>query len=229
MTLLELVSFLRTNILDDTGGHDVDWASYSEVEPGAFQMRWGNEELVANINESIRQVYKRINPVQDSYALSVLSGVKDYTLPSYIRKVLSGRRADGRVLEEKSVADYLSDDFETNTGDLEAYIPDQETGKLRIYPEPVANETVTLLVYRYPKTELTWDSPDSSPELRLDYQIPMLNYAAFLCYMKDEANSYDPQRANTFSALFDREFPFTSSYSSARKARTTNRPVKFRY
>ena len=229
MTLLELVTFLRRNVLDDTGGQDVDWASYSESEPGAFQLRWGNEELTDNINEAIRQVYKRINPVQDIYTLNILSGIKDYSLHSYVRKVLSGRRADGKVLQEKSILDYLSDDFESTTGDLEAYIPDQETNKLRIYPEPTANETVTLHIYRYPKTELTWDDPDLSPELREEYQIPMLNYAAFLCYMKDEANTYDPQRASTFSALFDREFPFTSAYSSARKARTVNRPVKFRY
>lgn len=229
MTLLELVKHLRINILDDTGGHGVDWANYSEEDAGSFQLRWENEELVANINEAIRQVYKRINPVQDIYSLSVLSGVKDYTLPSYIREVLSGRRADGRILEEKSVLDYLSDDFESDTGDLEAYIPDQETNKLRIYPEPIANETVTLHVYRYPKVELTWDNTELSPELRLEYQVPMLNYAAFLCYMKDEANTYDPQRANTFSALFDREFPFTSCYSSNRKSRTVNRPVKFRW
>jgi hypothetical protein len=221
------VTHLRKNVLDDTGGQGVDWASYSEEDPGSMQLRWENEELVANVNEAIRQVYRRINPVQDVYLLSVQTGIKDYTLPSYVRKVLSARRADGKLLKEKSILDYPFDEFDSDTGELYSFIPDQETNKLRIYPEPIANEVVSLHIYRFPKVKLSWDNYDSSPELREEYQIPMLNYAAFLCYMKDEANTYDPSRASLFNSLFDREFPFTSAYSNVRKARTVNRPVRY--
>jgi len=230
MTLLDLISFLRINILDDTGGHGVDWGSYSENEDGSFQLRWGNEELTANINEAIKQVYKRINPIVDIYTIPIQTGVSEYSLHSYVRRIIMARRSDGAVLEEKSILDYVNNyAFDTQVGKITQYIPDQETNKIRVYPTPIENDTLICNVYRYPKVSLTWDRPSDAPELREEFLIPMLNYAAFLCYMKDEANTYDPNRAATFSALFDREFPFTSSYSSVRKARTANRPVRFRW
>jgi len=227
MTLLELVKHLRQNILDDTGGQGVEWDTYSEDDSGSMQLRWTNEELVSNINEAIRQVYRRIHPIQDIYYLNVLSGVKDYKLKSYVLKLISARREDGLALKEKSIYDYTFRDFESQTGDLESYIPDEKTNSVRIYPEPVANETVTFHIYRLPKVTLSWDNFDASPELREDFQIPMLNWAAHMCYMKDEANTYDPQRANAFMTFFDREFPFTSAYSNTRKARTANRPIRY--
>lgn len=227
MTLLELVNHLRKNILDDTGGQGVDWETYFEEESGSMQLRWTNEELVDNINEAIRQVYRRINPIVDVYYLTVQEGVSDYTLKPYVLKVLSGRREDGVSLKEKSIHDYTFKDFESNTGLLVSFIPDQLTNKIRIYPIPLTDEVVTFHIHRLPKVNLTWDSPDNSPELREEFQIPMLNYAAYKCYLKDEANTYDPNRAAIFQTNFDREFPFTSAYSNTRKARTTNRPIKY--
>ena len=65
MTLLELVKHLRTNILYDTGGTGVDWSGYVEDDYSSIQLRWTNEELTANINDSIIQVYHRNNTIKD--------------------------------------------------------------------------------------------------------------------------------------------------------------------
>jgi hypothetical protein len=115
----------------------------------------------------------------------------------------------------------------TRQGDIQFYVLDDVDNTLRISPMPLVDETLDILIYRYPKTSLSWEFPDSSPELKEEFQVPMLSYAAFLCYMKDEANTLDPKRADTFSAMFDREFPFVSSYGSIRKRRTSNRTVKY--
>ena len=48
MNTLQLVTFLRENILDDTGGEGVDWTTYDKDSFDSIQLRWGNEELVAN-------------------------------------------------------------------------------------------------------------------------------------------------------------------------------------
>jgi len=193
-----------------------------------MQLRWTKEELVANINEAINQVYRRTSPIKDTYSLPVKISTINYTLPSYIKQVRSGRREDGKSLVELELSDFTHIiDFDTRTGDIENYIPDTSTGKLRIYPTPTKDEIVTLFVYRLPKVKLTWDDPDSSPELAEDYQVPMLFGAASLCYMKDEANTFDPNRSAYLSGLFDREFPFTSVYSTIRKSRNAKRPIRY--
>lgn len=228
MTLFELVKYLRKNILYDTGGQGVQWENFVETDYDSVQLRWNNEELVDNINEAVNQVYRRTNPIKDIYLLKVKTGIRDYTLPSYIKKLISCRRADGKVLEEKGLEDYFSiDNFDTKTGDLEKFITDGETNKIRIYPIPVADETISFFVYRYPITKLAWDDYDISPEIKEAYQIPMLFYAAYLCYNKDEVNTYDPTRADKMLSYFDREFPYTSVYSDIRKSRTANRSIKY--
>lgn len=227
MTLLELVTYLRQNILHDTGGTGVAWQNYNEDDYDSVQLRWKNEELVSNINEAIRQVYRRINPIIDTYSLPVTAQTNGYLLKPYIMKVLEVRRADGKLLTEKSIFDYQFSQFNTDTGDLEAFITDDKTNIIRVYPIPIANETLSLHVYRLPKESLSWDDYDVSPELREEFQIPMLYGAAGMCYLKDEANTFDPRRSSDMFALFDRDFPFTSAYSNTRKAKTANRPVRY--
>jgi hypothetical protein len=225
MNTLGLVTFLRTNILDDTGGTGVDWTTITKNDDSSFQLRWTNEELVDNINEAILQVYRRSNPIKDIITLNVLSGVELYTLPSHVTKIALVKRSDGKAIVEKEVDDIWMLPYKI--GDLIYYSSDYTTGSFRLYPTPKVDEVISLLVYRDPMIKLSWSSPVVSPELRESYHVPMLNYAAYLSYMKDEANTSDPTRAASFSNIFDKEFPPTSVYSQIRKSRTSNRPIKY--
>lgn len=228
MTLLNLVKYLRESILYDTGGEGVDWTGFSESDFDDIQLRWTNEELVAHINEAINMVYRRVEPISDIITINVEAGAHSYPIPSYVLEVLNVKRADGKELKKKSIQDLWGlKEFDTKTGELEIWIPDDASSNVRFYPNPLVDEDVTCLVYRLPTTTLSWDNYDTSPELRVEYQIPMLNGAASLCYMKDEANTLDPKRAADFTTLFDRDFPFTSVYSNIRKKRTTNRSIRY--
>lgn len=228
MNLLELVTYLRDNILDDSGGQGVDWTTYSDTDFDSVQLRWTNEELVSNINESIRQVYRRIHPVKDLIDVDIEIGTTTYTLPEYVLKIIGVKREDGRELEEKGLEDIWElKDMNTKTGDLAKFIPNDINNTLRVFPSPLKNETISVLIYRLPLTELSWDDYEGIPELRADFHIPLLFYAAHLCYLKDEANTLDPGRAKDFLSMFDREFPFTSAYSNTRKRRTANRAIKY--
>ena len=228
MKLLELVTHLREYILHDTGGTGVDWSSLSKDDYNSTQLRWTNEELVGYINEAISQVYRRINPIKDLYQLPVYANEPSYNLPSYISEVLKVKKSDGNPLQEKSM-DLLWDykGFNTVTNSPLYYIPDYEQGTLRLYPTPNADDTLDMMIYRYPKVKLDWYYPDTSPELREAYQVPMLFGAAALAYLKDESNVYDPNRSNELQLRFDREFPFTSAYSNVRKERTANRSIAY--
>jgi hypothetical protein len=228
MNLLELVTHLRRNILHDTGGTGVDWANISEDEFDSVQLRWSNEELTSNINEAINMVYRRAEPIKVISTINVIANTHTYPLPTATQKISKVKREDGEALEEKSISELWDlKGFDTDTGDLKYYSTDLSTGTIRFYRIPEVNESVYLLLYRYPTSSLTWTLPATTPELDSRYHLPMLFYAAHLCYLKDEANTLDPQRATNFLGMFDREFPFTSVYSNIRKSRTANRPVRY--
>lgn len=230
MTLLELVTYLRENILDDKGGQGVDWTGWSEDTYDTMQLRWSNEALVAYINEAILQVYRRTNPVKDIWLLPIYEGVNDYKIPSYIQEVKLARRlSDGRPLDKKELEEIWSyKALESKVSDPTHYFMDTQTNNLRVFPIPFKDDTIEFIIYRLAKTTLTWaDDQDTTPELRVDYHVPMLNYAASLCYKKDEANTLDPNRAAMFAADFDKEFPFQSAYSNIRKSRTSNRAIRY--
>ena len=228
MTLLDLVGYLRKNILHDTGGTGADWASWDESDYDSIQLRWSNEELTNYINEAILQVYRRTNPIKDADSLDIQKDVHTYSIPSYILEILKVKGSNGRPLQIKSMDDFWDlQSYNTFKGEPNTFFPDVEQGKIRIYPIPIADDTLDMMIYRLPKSKLSWTSNTEEPELREEYQIPMLLGAAALCYMKDEANTLDPQRVTTLTAMFDREFPFTSSYSNIRKGRTSGRPIAY--
>jgi hypothetical protein len=242
MNLLSLVEYLRVNILHDTGGTGVDWSSLVESDYDSIQLRWSNEELTRNINEAITQVYRRIQPIQDVVPLELIAGEGLYKLDPSILKILKVRSSIGREMIEADLADVWFQVGQNETPPLlptllspvqgrsqtaRNYSTNYSTGHIWIYPSPTIDETVSLLVYRFPLKKLTWDKNTLSPELREEYQIPMLWYAAFLCYMKDEANTIDPSRATLCQREFDKEFPFASVYANVRKSRTSNRSVKY--
>jgi hypothetical protein len=153
-------------------------------------------------------------------------GVDTYTLPSYLLKIVQIRNSKGNAVVEKDIEDiwYSGDVF--RTGNPTVYTTDYLTSTIKLFPVPAVSDKLSILMYRLPLSKLDIYS-DKDVELRDEFLLPMLHYAASLCYMKDEANTLDPSRAKFFMELFDREFPFTSSYSTIRKSRTSNREVKY--
>jgi hypothetical protein len=228
MNLLEMVTYLRDNILDDTGGQGVDWTGYSDDTFDSIQLRWRNEEIVANINEAVNQVYRRTNPIKDVISLPVLVDTYTYSLPSYIQSIEHVKRATGEQLRVRELSElWHLQDLYTRKGIPIYYIPDVQQDKLQIYPAPLIAETLQMVIYRYPKLKMVWSDNDLTPELKEEYHVPMLFYAAHLCYLKDEANTLDPQRSAMFSGMFDKEFPFTSVYSNISKRRKSNRACRY--
>ena len=228
MNCLQLVSHLRLNILHDTGGEGAEWETFSDENFDSIQLRWRNEELVANINQAINVVYRRTNPVKDVDTMSILATVSTYPLPTYCLEVTNAKLANGKALGEVSVDDlWNNQEFFTNNKEPSYYMSDMTQSSIVLYPTPVVNTTLTYLFYRLPKVPLDWNNPTASPELREEFQLPMLFYAAHLCYMKDEANVLDSKRAADFLSLFDLEFPPLSAYGTMRKAKTSNRAISY--
>lgn len=229
MNTEELVSHLRVNILDDRGGSgSADWSAFDDEDTSSLQLRWGNEELIRNINEAITLVYRRTTPAKDMSTISVIAGTSVYPLPTQALEVLLVKLANGKALGKTDVDSLWNNQaFFTDIAEPRLYISDMAANTITLYPKPVANDTLTYMYYRLPMVPLSWNSPQSQPELRIEFQLPMLFYAAHLCYMKDEANTIDPNRAKYYLSLFDAEFPPVSSYGAMRKSKTANRPINY--
>lgn len=234
MTLNELVKHLRQSILDDVGGTGVDWAAIVEGTDDVDQLRWSNEELTRFVNEAERQACRSaflLKSASTDFDISVILGTSQYTLdPRIIRIKGAYLSSTGKELIPLEYEDVMgTPNWRTITGTPTHYIADMESQTITLYPQPIANDTISLLVYRLPLQDMSWDlSEIDTPDIRVEHQIPMLYYAAFLAYMKDEANTFDPQRAEYNRQLFEKEFSNTSAYGDIRRARTTNRTVRYR-
>jgi len=232
MDLLGAVTFLRENILDDVGGISSEWGDFSEDDTESFQLRWNNEELVANINEAINQVYRRILPVKELnplYDITTSVGVQTYNLDPKILQIQGIRsQATNKTLVRVALED-VWDDTNLNTGQgvPACYIPNYDTGSISFYKIPEAVVSYSLLVYRLPLITHSWGDTSTPIELREEFMVPMLWYAAALSYEKDEANVVDPTRSAYFLQKFNQEFPMTSAYSDTRKRRTSNRSISY--
>jgi hypothetical protein len=229
MNTEELVSHLRVNILDDRGGSGVaDWGDFADEDTSSIQLRWGNEELIRNINEAITLVYRRTTPAKDMSTIAVVAGTSVYNLPIQSLEVLLAKLSNGKALGKTDVESLWNNQaFFTDTAEPRFYIPDMAANTITLYPKPNKNDTLTYMYYRLPLVPLSWNTLTAQPELRIEFQLPMLFYAAHLCYMRDEANTIDPNRARYYLSLFDAEFPPLSSYGAMRKSKTSNRAINY--
>ena len=234
MKLVHLVKHLREYILHDTGGHRIEWKDITEDSDEVVMLRWSNEELTAYINEAIRQVYRRILPVHGyfpEFDIQVLAGQSDYVVDPRILRILSARL----LTEDTNLCpvDLEQLDYKTNgrwrnhEGTPSNFMVDYTTGALRLYRTPEVDDTLSLLVNRLPLKEFNWRLKNDSAELREEFLIPMLDYAAFMAYSKDEPNTLDPGAADRRRISFEREFPFTSAYSDVRKRRSTRQCTRY--
>lgn len=232
MTLLDLVTHMRKSMLDDTGGTGVEWAELTEEDAEGEQLRWSNEELTRFIDQALKRAVRSsllIKKSETAFDLNIVAGTSDYSLDArIIRLKYAELDTTGKILEPVEIEDLIGiQNWRGQTGTPNSYIVDESDATIRLYPTPVVNDTAYLTYYRLPLLDLDWDTNTLTPEISSEYQIEMLDYAAYLAYMKDEANTFDPTRAASYLTLFDSNFGNTSAYSEQRRKRSVGRGVRY--
>jgi hypothetical protein len=232
MTLLELITHLRTSILDDTGGSGVDWTAITEDSPSNIQLRWSNEELTRFINEALRKACRGsylIKDYQAAFDISVVADTNNYSIDSRIIKIKEARLlSTGKRLEPLELEEIWDNTFWEDTSDTpQGYIIDHKVNTITLYPNPIVDDTVKFIAYREEMAPLDWDNEDGEPEIAERYQLDILHYAAFMAFMKDEANTLDPNKAKDHLALFTAEFSSNSAHAETRRGRSRNRGVAY--
>ena len=236
MTLEEMVKYLRVSILDDTGGTGVVWEDITDDQDEVELLRWSNEELTSFINEALRKVCRSsllLKDRQSDFEITLVDGQSEYQLDPRIIRLREVRDSDkGCRLLEISHEEVWNDSSSTEkTGRPSAYFTDEITGNLSIYPIPTTDSglyNLKLLAYREEMIPLSWeDDVDAIPEVNPRFHLPLLNYAAYLCYLKDEANSLDAGRAQQFLSLFVSDFDDNSIHSEIRKIRSRRGTTRY--
>lgn len=235
MNLLEMVKYLRTSILDDTGGTGVEWEDITEDQDAAELLRWTNEELTTFINEAIKKACRASYLLKDSqptFNISLVDLQSDYLIDGRIISVKSARLVTtGKRLTPIAYEDIWDETtVAMREGVPQFFYTDAITGILSVYPIPTTAsglEDIQFITVREVMTELDWDDNEATTELNSRYHIPLLNYAAYMAYLKDEANSLDPARAQQFLTLFINEFDNESVYGEVRRTRNKRGTTRY--
>lgn len=231
MTLLELVKHLRVSILDDLGGYEVQWENLEEDQAGSLQFRWTNEELTNFLNEAQKQACRRILPLKEEFSIDIETPYTNYVLlDSRILRVHTVELVStGKLLDPTDKDDLRAvENWRTKEGAVYNYCTNYIDGRMYLYRKPVTDDTLIVYASVLPSESLVWTDYDASPEIREEHHLALTYYAAYLAYLKDEANAKDPQNAAIWLQKFDEEFPMiTSAYGETRRRMKYGRGVRY--
>lgn len=172
---------------------------------------WTDPEIIDFVNQAEDEACRRAGLLVDSSSgvteISVSAG--DYAVDLdasviYVRRV---RVQGGQVLQPR-VSRSMDEDApgweDALPGNPVVFVPDWESGKLRIWPPFSAAATLRLTVVRTPLNEMIED--DDEPEIPRRYHKSLLDWVKFLAYQKQDADTMDLVKAAKFEERFTAEF-----------------------
>lgn len=105
--------------------------------------------------------------------------------------------------------DQYMPNWEAETGTPSHFVSDYETGKIRLYPIPIVNDTLKLTVVRLPLTDM--NDLDDTPEINARYHRSLRYWMMYRAYSKHDTETKDDTKAMKNLALFEAEFGKKSS------------------
>jgi hypothetical protein len=182
--------------------------------------QWSTPFITRALNEAENQACRRARLIVDSSTpaicrIPLVAGKSLYALDPrilFIRRVKLSTRSEplgfGRVRD----LDMTYPDWETETGDVIAWIPDFTSGYVRLFREPTSAEvpaTVNLTVVREPLRPMV--QLEDCPEIKPRYHYRLAEWALYRMFMQRDSERYDPDRAARHLAEFEAEFGKPSS------------------
>lgn len=163
-------------------------------------------------NEAEREACRRARLIVDSTTpeicqLALTADTQTYALDPriiFIRRVrvLTVPRPLARVSYKD--LDQRGADWEDETGEPCAFVPDMGTAIFRPYPTPSADYTAKLTVVRLPLADMAVDS--DTPEINPRFHDSLIYWMLFRFYSLDDSELNDPKMAEENLALFEQEF-----------------------
>jgi len=194
MTLLELRTRLRSR-LDDLN------APYL----------WPDAELDEYLNDAQSEACVRASLIRDmtsaATSLSVVAGTDTYTLDVAIYRT---HRVKLALVDCSLVPTTIADlDYDTNgweglTGTPTHWYSTGAPNKITLWPNPVVNDTASLVVYR---TALAAMSDDAhTPEIEEIYHADLVDWGMHLAFLKRDSETFNQKSADEYEFRFERRF-----------------------
>lgn len=195
MTLADLISNARARSVDTAVPYfvsDAQWTAFA--------------------NDAEREACRRARLIVDSTTpeicqLALTAGTQTYALDPriiFIRRVRvltvprPLTRASYKGLDQRGA------DWEDETGEPCAFVPDIGTAVFRPYPTPSADYTAKLTVVRTPLVDMVDDI--DTPEINPRFHDSLIYWMLFRFYSIDDSELNDPKKAAENEALFEQEF-----------------------
>lgn len=178
---------------------------------------FSDETLLDFLSEAEEQACRRAKLLVDSTNTQIceIAMAVNEALYPLDRRVIFVRNvrlaSNGRVLRQERTQDLDAciRNWESRTGSPMAYLTDYETGKIRFDRLPTAVDTAYLRVTRLPLKEIT--DLQQEPEIHQRWHRSLLHWVRYRCYMTEDEQVFDPNKASLALGLFEGEFGTESS------------------
>lgn len=183
----------------------------SDVADEAQPYLWKETEVWAYMDSAYKTFARLVGGFPDFTSsvtqIDASAGEPTTEISKKIMRVMSARRADGRELSVINAADLgrggCAYSLTDHTGPLTAMVIGMQRGLVRWINVPELDETVSLHVYRLPLGDITGEGQEFD-DLDEQHHIYLLNGMKALAYRKQDAETFDKERAEENEAVFYR-------------------------
>lgn len=243
MTLDDQLSELRFNILRDR----------SDIIAGDTDSLWSDETLLRYIKDAERRFARQSLILRDSTTANVTqvilrAGVQEYPLHQSVLAVISAKwkddafdlqRSGHAIIKQINPPEFLTFDPSAPTsippGRPLAYFTDEtvvyaNNGRvvLSVYPAPSTSEAGTIVymrVVRLPIRGYTFDDLERESELPEDYQLDVLEWAAYRAQRGFDGDAGAPTSAENHKAAFD--LAIQNAIKETKRKMFSNMPFRY--
>lgn len=209
MTLLELVYALRLR-LDDCGGSTgtaPDGYTYywEYADTGCL---WKNAELVRFINDARNELCRRV-PIVDSTSseteLSLVTGEFTVDLDPSILAIRQVYNVTDSFVLTKTAHQFETPETLESATACSVYLENLNDFILTVYGPAEKATTLQLTVERLPLDALAWSRRTTDDdEIPTQFQPALVEYAAHLAWLKNDADTYSAEKSVLALQTFDR-------------------------
>lgn len=172
---------------------------------------WSDDEIDGYANDAEDEACRRALLLVDSTSSAAevsLSagdlGVELHPSVIYIRRARSANAGQFSPKVARSMDDEIPGWEDTAPGRPVVFVPDWQSGYLRLWPPSATDDVVRLTVVRTPIKPMTADS--DVPEIPTRYHRALLDWMKHLGYQKQDADTMDLVKAAKFEERFAAEF-----------------------
>lgn len=173
---------------------------------------WIDEEIIEYANEAEREACRRASLLVDSSSpiteIDISAGDSVIELDEsviYVRRAILASNQRRLVPRVARAMDEEIPGWEGNQASSPiVFVPDWESGKLKLWPPTKAADVVKTTIVRTPLKDMAKD--DDTPEIPRRHHVGLLDWMKHQGYLKRDADTFDPKKASEHETRFTTEF-----------------------